>query len=99
MRSPTPLALILAALTLIGCTQFPELDGTVSPEVQNAPYPALLPLEPILVQAAPSPLDTEAVQSNLDSRIAGLRARADRLRGPILSGPERTRLGEEIERR
>lgn len=83
---------LLPLIALAACTQFPELEGTVAPELEKAAYPDLLPLEPILAQAVKSGVDPVQAEAGLEGRLAGLRARADRLRGSVLSGPEKQRL-------
>jgi hypothetical protein len=62
------------------CTQFPELDGTVSPEAEAAAFPALVPLEPLLSRTDGDTARDDAAERSLDARAAALRARADRLR-------------------
>jgi hypothetical protein len=64
-----PLVLACAA-----CTQVPELDNQIAPDVQHADYPALVPLHQAL---APLPDPTERAQALEDE----LTARRDRLRG------------------
>lgn len=84
--------LCLFVSALAACTQFPELEGTISPEAADAAYPELLPLEPILAQANGSSIDPTAEQGAIQGRVASLRARADRLRGSVLTGQEKRRL-------
>lgn len=91
-----PLIRFLPALALIGCTQFPELDGTVRPELENAPYPELVPLEPILASAQSIQVDPVQTESSLTARLAGLRARADVMRGAVISDAEKKRLGQGV---
>lgn len=80
-------------LALAGCTQFPELDGVVAPDVANADFPALLPLEPLLASAAPVVADPVATTTNLQSRVSALRARATALqRRAVLDAGTRSRL-------
>lgn len=82
----------MIALALTGCTQFPDLDHTQSDALKAAEYPALVPIEPLLARAnAPGP-DPVQTQENLDSRLAGLRARANAMRGTVLSNAEKRRL-------
>lgn len=58
-------------------------------------YPALVPTalilaEPDLPDAAPAtPAEQVADTADLDGRAAALRNRADTLRGPVLTEPER----------
>ncbi|MGC1506571.1 MAG: hypothetical protein WA782_20840 [Sulfitobacter sp.] len=86
------LSLCLIAATVTGCTQFPELDHTQTAALEAADYPALVPIEPLLARATapgPDPVETE---NNLNNRLAGLRARANAMRGAVLSDPEKRRL-------
>lgn len=84
-----PLCLLLCA-----CAQFPELATPEARLAQNAPYPTLVPLEQLLHGSAP--VATEATASDLQARLARLRARANRLRGPVLDGKSRSRLASPI---
>lgn len=77
-----------------GCTQFPVLDRTITPAMEAAAYPELVPLGPVLAQATASPIDPAQTQAQLSARVSALRARAARLRGSVLSGRERQRLAE-----
>ncbi len=45
------LVLPFALLTLGACTQFPALDRTITLALENAEYPALVPLDPLLATA------------------------------------------------
>ena len=77
---------------LTACTQFPELEHTQAGAVADAEYPTLVPLEPLLARAsAPGP-DPVQTQAALSSRLAGLRARANAIRGSVLTGAEKQRL-------
>jgi hypothetical protein len=73
-----------------GCTQFPELDRTLTPTLAAQDYPDLVPL------ASAQSTTVEPAQTNaaLDARISALKARAARLRGNVLSGAERQRLAQ-----
>ncbi|MCX7559276.1 hypothetical protein OS190_06815 [Sulfitobacter sp. F26204] len=82
----------LLALPPAGCTQFPELEHTQNGPVAQAEYPALVPLDPLLARAATPGADPAGEQAELFRRIAGLRQRADMMRGSVLTGPEKQRL-------
>ncbi|MBD3664483.1 hypothetical protein [Sulfitobacter aestuariivivens] len=90
-------ALVMGLLSLGACTQFPELDRTVSPQLENADYPALVPLEPLLAQATAGRVDAARTEAGLLGRVARLKARAARLRGSVLSGRERQRLAQGLQ--
>ncbi|MGJ8617507.1 MAG: hypothetical protein ACSHWS_11760 [Sulfitobacter sp.] len=81
-------------LALSACTQFPTLDRTITPELENAEYPALVPLDPLLATATAGRVDPVQTEKALIARVARLRARAARLRGSVLTGRERLRLAQ-----
>ncbi|WP_370401087.1 hypothetical protein [Sulfitobacter sp. JB4-11] len=81
-------------LAVGACTQFPELDRTVTPELATADFPALVPLDPILANAQVAQSANRQTEAVLEARVANLRARAARLRGSVLTGRERQRLAE-----
>lgn len=92
--------LTLSALALCAfsaCAQFPELDRTVTPELEAASFPALVPLEPILSRTRTAQRDNTQTQDVLEARVANLRARAARLRGSVLTGRERQRLAQGLQ--
>jgi hypothetical protein len=96
-RAYFPTALV-ALLVLTGaCTQFPALDSTITPALDAAPFPALVPLAPVLASAQPAGLAPEMTATVLDARIAALQTRAARLRGAVLSGTERQRLAQGLQ--
>ncbi|MBW7922870.1 MAG: hypothetical protein H3C51_12330 [Rubellimicrobium sp.] len=70
------LSFILAP-ALAACAGFPELDARLDDADRNAPWPALVPVAPLLAEAgAPG----ATASGDLDARLAALRARADALR-------------------
>lgn len=76
---PSPVAPLLAALLAIGaCTTFPELEAAEAGKAGAAP--ALLPMDQIL-GAAGAPPAGDPAGGALSGRAAGLKARADALRG------------------
>nr|WP_236544525.1 hypothetical protein [Roseovarius atlanticus] len=89
-----PWALTLT-LALSACTQFPELDDATSRDTRRAPYPNLLPVEDLRARVA-APRTTEQTTRTLEARVAGLRARAARLRGSVIDGTSRARLDRKI---
>ncbi len=60
-------------IVLIGCAEFPALDGTISDAARAAPYPTLRQLP----HSATIESDADA---GLAARVAALQARAARLR-------------------
>lgn len=74
------LALMLAAASLLsGCGTPPGLNGAVSNRAQNAAFPTLLPFHVILNEPRPAE-PNQLLITNLEGRVAGLKARAARLR-------------------
>ena len=85
---------LLLALGVSACTQFPQLDRTITPELENSEFPALVPIEPLLATASTGRVDPVATQAELQGRLSRLRARAAGLRGSVLTGRERQRLAQ-----
>lgn len=80
---------VLAAMA--GCTQFPDLDQSVSPEARKGDFPPLVPVE-VLRADAPEQLISDTTTTTLEARVAALRYRANRLRGTVLNQSARARL-------
>ena len=85
---------ICAALSasLMGCTQFPALDGAISEHGQNSKFPDLVPVETLLARTAPSSTSPEQTVSGLNARISALQNRAARLRGAVVDANTRRRM-------
>lgn len=79
---------------LAGCAEFPALDARVGPEALEAPFPTLLPMEQLLDASAPPISIVSGPGSN---RIAALRARAARLRGPVVDQATRLRMQQGVQ--
>lgn len=71
---PSPF-LLLAVVA--GCAQFPELDRTQTPGVENAPYPTLVPLGTLL--EGPVPQEDMSAVARVEGRADALQSRAARL--------------------
>ena len=69
---------VLFLLGLLGCSQFPELDGVVADGSSNVAYPRILPLQGLL--ASVPPLRPGLGVGDLPARALSLRARAANLR-------------------
>ena len=65
--------MLIIPLCLSACSDFPELEGTISDTARDAPYPVLteIPIAPPAVGAE---------QGVLEDRIAALQSRAARIR-------------------
>ncbi|MEP1884919.1 MAG: hypothetical protein ABJJ12_07095, partial [Marinomonas sp.] len=86
-------SLVLGA-SLAACTQFPALDHTVTAEAEAAEYPTLVPIAQLLASAQVDSTDPVQTTAAIDARLAALRARAERLRGSVLTGREKQRLAQ-----
>ncbi len=75
---------LLALFLVAACATPPEVPVRLTTD-SDAPYPALVPLDPILAAAGAVPVDDPA--ADLDARAAALNARAGALRGPMDSVP------------
>lgn len=88
------LPLWIALTCLAACASFPEIDRAVPQVDADAPFPALVPLGPLLAQAevATTAGITPASVVATNDRIAGLQARANGLRGPVIDAGTRARM-------
>ena len=86
----------LAALTVTGCTEFPEIDAVVPETAKHAPYPDLLPLDTLLVE--PNTVDAEAETAQVADRVSALRARAARLKRPVVPARDKSRMRRGVDR-
>lgn len=86
--------LVCLVAVLTGCARFPALEGTLTEADRSADFPALIPLDGLLVlAAAPGQAGSATeVNSDIDSRIDRLAARANGLRGPVIGTATRARL-------
>lgn len=84
-------SLFLCASLMAGCSEFPALDNAVSASARHADYPGLLPLDQVAADSAGAEA-TQAAIKGLAGRAAALRARAARLRGPVIDDTTRARL-------
>lgn len=91
-RILSPVVLLTSFALLAACAQFPELDARITPELEAAEYPTLVPIAPLLAAAEERGVEPVQATAQIDRRIAALRARAAGLRGSVLSGAERLRL-------
>ena len=67
---PSTIALLLGVSLLAGCTQFPELDRTITPALEAAP-PDLVPIDP-LAKATAGRIDPARTEAALTGRTANL---------------------------
>lgn len=95
------LAILATIAGLCACSSFPDLDDQVSPDVQNASFPALLPVEDLRARVATGPIEPReqpiiAQAEQIDNRANALRARAAGLRGDVIDEADRERLDQDI---
>jgi len=95
MAVTRPTLALIAALGLAagapGCTQFPDLDASVTDAARAGPYPDLVPLDGLQARLATSRIAPDTLPA-IEARIARLRARAARLRGSVVDGATRARM-------
>lgn len=86
-------ATLFLCLSLPACTQFPALEGTISPELANADYPALVPTETLTREPVTADARRAETESAVNARAAALRARANAMNsGSIVDSTTKTRL-------
>lgn len=90
------LTLTLIAALGAGCTQFPQLDATVSDKMRRAPYPDLVPLEGLQKRIDATRIDP-ATLPTIQTRIARLKTRAERLRGTVVDSDAKARMQEGVQ--
>ena len=83
--------IFLSAGFAAGCSDFPQLDNAVSETARNADFPGIVPKSQILANANDVQISPQTT-AGIRNRASGLRARAARLRGPVLSSATRARL-------
>lgn len=88
----------VVALALTGCAAPPNVGRPMSDAVKRADYPRILPLDAVLAQR-PDVAPAEEIAAPLASRASALRARAARLRGPIVDQSTRSRMRDALARR
>lgn len=88
---PALFILPLVAILIAGCGDVPPLDPGVGDSTRSAAYPDLIPAEEITGQVASDAIAPETAD-DLDSRSAGLRARAARLKGGVIDPTTHNRM-------
>lgn len=91
-------AFVLTATMLAGCSSFPELDDAISPAARAADYPTLKPIDQV-INGAHDVQITEQSIATLQGRVNRLKARAARLRRPVIDATTRARMRSAIKRR
>jgi len=93
----TCLLLALTVTIAFGCTRFPALDARISAQARAADFPRLLPMTQLMAGVSEAQI-VDATSADLAARMARLRARAARLRGPVIDPASRARLMAAIRR-
>lgn len=94
-----PLPACLAAfLALAGCDEPYPLAPDLAASGAAAPWPELLPVERITAQVPPDDTGATATADAMAARSARLRARADRLRGPVIDAETESRMRQGVDR-
>lgn len=78
-RHMKPLPLLVLLVICVGCTDFPELDGSESRAVKSAPYPDLLPLNDTLGDPVDPVSEAAEVEQDLTARSEALAQKAEEL--------------------
>lgn len=89
-------ALLSVFVGLAACADVPALEDRIDATARDAPFPALINIDPLLAQTYAAP-QSQAEVADMNARIAGLRARADRLRGPIIPASLRARMARGVD--
>jgi hypothetical protein len=93
------LAISPLIIALSACAEFLALDGTVSPAQANATFPDLVPIASLIQQANEDGSASTLAEAAISARIANLRARASRLRGPVIPSSARARMLRGVQER
>lgn len=88
------LSLLCILPLLSACTQFPELDAQLSATSERADYPELVPIDTLLDGRRLPSTQGARIAESVETRAAALKARANRLRGTVLTAADRARLRE-----
>lgn len=88
---------LAASVSATACARFPELDARTADIDPQTPYPALVPLDPLLSGAGDDQI-TEDTEASIEARVAGLRARANAMRGDVIDDETRSRMSEGVAR-
>ena len=88
-----PTLMLATLIGLVGCGTIPQVGGADAEAARNAPYPNLVPLDGLLNSTqTTTPQITSASIETTNNRIAGLRARAASLSGPVVDAGTRSRM-------
>ncbi|MCV2891044.1 hypothetical protein [Ruegeria aquimaris] len=74
---------LISLVLITACTQVPELDEHIGPELQGKPFPKLVSLDQTLGPPADPEDEAQKLAESLDGRRAALQAKAQRLRQAV----------------
>jgi hypothetical protein len=77
MRRWVAITCVLTVATAAACTRVPELEDRLTPDLRDAGYPELLPLDRSLAPLVPPQQAGEDLKDELDARSARLKRRAE----------------------
>lgn len=83
---------------MAACTQVPELNDKVSPQLKNAKYPKLVPIDQTLGPPVAPEEEAKKVTEQLEARRDSLKRRASALQKPVVDATDRDRLDETVPR-
>ena len=83
---------------MAACTQVPELNDKVSPQLKNANYPKLVPIDQALGPPVAPEEEAKKVTEQLEARRDSLKRRASALQKPVVDATDRDRLDETVPR-
>jgi len=83
--------IVATLIAVAGCSQFPELEASVTDETRDAPYPKLVPLETLQARIGDERITPEMGQT-VQVRATRLKSRAARLRRTIIDDSTRSRM-------
>lgn len=93
---PEIAGLIFAVGVMTGCTQVPELGDRVTPEIKDAAYPLLVPLDESLTTPPNPMVEAAEVEETLIARVQRLKNRAKQLQGPVVDRQTQSRMNQGI---
>lgn len=92
-QSKAKCVFLSVGLILTGCAEVPLLDATITPELEKADYPELVPIGTLLTALPGSTAQSEDLQDELQARRDRLQERADRLReSPVVDTETEARM-------
>ncbi|MCL6284770.1 hypothetical protein M3P21_14630 [Ruegeria sp. 2012CJ41-6] len=69
-------------LAVTACTNVPELEDELSPQLRDSRYPKLIPLEDALGPPVDPQTEAREIEDELEARAAALQNRARQLQAP-----------------